>query len=134
MKKLVVAMSVLFLTTLASAQTHFCLSVNETCCDAGWSYDVETTGAAYTNFRLYYETGTESNQVEVIFIDTGIPQRSWTVCGCGVIEFQYPVNAGHELTLKAKCSGCSLSQCQNSTAIVKIYSKTSGNPCEDSCD
>lgn len=133
MKKLVLLAAIL-ISMNSFGQTHYCLSVDDICCDGNATTDVETTQQAYLDFFLYWDTGSLNNTVLIEISEAGTTLYSQNHCGCGLTEIP-GANSGHNLTLKVTCmAGCNSASCTAVTSQVRVFSQTDGNPCKMTCD
>lgn len=132
MKKLVL-ITILICFTSVGAQTHFCITTVDQCCDGTGSSNSDTTVAFEQNWILYYDAGDAANHMEIRLMIDGSLLNTWNVCGCGEVNYSYATNAGHIFKLSALCNQCGLESCVSAQSKAVFTSATSGNPCKRSC-
>ena len=138
MKAILLASAILLWASALFAQTTFCISVSDPCCDGDstlGSYQL----AAQDNFDIYkiwYNTGSSNNKVRITcFLDTQF-QWSRTFCGCGQTSVESPTANSHLIKIYVDCVACNPygPTCDsNVTNIVKVSTENTSN-CDLLCD
>ncbi len=123
-----------FLAIPTFAQTSFCITVQDVCCD-----DAATTGshqlpegANFSTYYVYYATGS-GNKVDVTcYLDGALVWTRNGLCGCGTTSVSYPTSNEHLIEIKVKCSACTMPPCNSVTSLVKVYTPAS-HACQTEC-
>lgn len=134
MKRILVITAVLVALNSVSAQTSFCIGVNDPCCDSYASIGSHQLSVSdnFSYWYIFYDTGSPNNKVNVVaYLDNSQVWQVLNLCGCGTTSVLYPTTGQHLIRISVECKDCS-GNCDAGTASVDVYTPSS-NGCPGSC-